>query len=190
MIKTVPFDITASLVLGLLVPLINPDYIRGARHGVRNWYFVALVMFELFFFIPLGTYLFFFYPDWSLMFFIDPAAMDPVSLRMTGLLAICSYMAAAMAGFAVSAVLIRKDKLRQAWTTALVLAGALGVFSLITVTRLMEVGTYAQFMASPKETTFLYGHTIGIVISVDAALAAVALISMLRIFRKAGTQPA
>lgn len=177
-------------MLGLLVPLLSPAYIRQARHAVRNWYFLALVMFQLFFFIPLGTYLYFYYPDWSLMFFADPAAMDPVAVRLTGLFAVAGYMIAAMVGFAVSATLIRKDRARQAWIATVVVAVGLGVFSLITMTRLMEVGTYAEFTASPKETVFLYGHTIGYVIPVVALLAAAALITMFRIFRKAGTRPA
>ncbi len=155
-----------------------------------NWYFAALVMFELFFFIPLGTYLFFFYPDWSLMFFADPAAMQPVALKLTGLSAVAGYMIAAMGGFAVSSALIRKEKARKAWIIAGVLAAGLAVFSIITMTRLMEVGTYAQFTASPRETVFLYGHTIGIVIAADALIAAAVLVTMLRIFRKSGAQPA
>ncbi|MFO8058859.1 MAG: hypothetical protein R6V10_16350 [bacterium] len=189
MIKTVQFDITASLVLGLVVPLLCPAYVKQARYAVRNWYFMALVMFQLFFFIPLGTYLYFYYPDWSLMFFADPAAMDPVAVRLTGLFAVSGYMIAAMAGFAVSATLIRKNRARQAWMAFAVLAAGLGLFSLITMPRLMEVGTYAEFTASPKETVFLYGHTIGYVIPVVALLAAAALITMFRIFRKAGMRP-
>jgi len=183
-VKTVPFDISASFIIGMLVPLAGAGGLRSADSVLANRFFLAVVLFEVLFFIPLGTYLYFFYPGWSLMYFINPEALAPDTLRALGIMALASYMMSAIAGYLLSAVLIRRGKENAA---SLILAAAallLGVFSALTLARLFQVGTYAQWTAAPAAAKNLMTHRIGYVIAMDALAATAALFMLIRELRK------
>jgi len=183
-VKTVPFDISASFIIGMLVPLAGAGGLRSADSVLANRFFLAVVLFEVLFFIPLGTYLYFFYPGWSLMYFINPEALAPDTLRALGIMALASYMMSAIAGYLLSAVLIRRGKENAA---SLILAAAallLGVFSALTLARLFQVGTYAQWTAAPAAAKNLMTHRIGYVIGIDGLAATAALFMLIRELRK------
>ncbi len=184
MIKTVPFDIPLSFIIGMLIPLVCPKGISASKSLINNRYFLAAVLFELFFFIPLGTYLYFFHPDWSLMYFVDPSALSQAAVEAIGLIALSSYMASTVAGFLVASRLIRSGKTSLATAVLIVLLVGLSAFSLVTMDQLTSVGSFSAWSATPKTTTPLYLHRIGYVIGVDALAAGAALVVLLRSLRR------
>ncbi len=161
-----------------------------AGHFFINRFFLGAVLIEIFFFIPLGAYLYFFYPDWSLMYFLDPASMEEADVRLIGVAALSLYFVFMAAGFALGSRLVRMEKTRAAVIVFAASALALGVFSLLTYSRLTQVGLYAEWAADPRATTHLMKHAIGYVIGVDAAAAGVFLLMLLNSFRKNDIIPA
>jgi hypothetical protein len=184
-VKTVPFDIVLNFFIGMLVPLVLREGVRAERGILINRFFLAVVLFETFFFLPLGAYLYFFYPDWSLMFFIDPSGLEEGTIKTIGLLALSGYMGAVFCGFALSAWMVRSDRERAAALIVAVLGVGLGVFSLVTFRRLMEVGTYAQWSALPRTTVPFYAHKIGYVVGLYGAAATAALLMMIKTLQRA-----
>jgi hypothetical protein len=171
-------------VLGAAVPILCAERIRSSKSLAQNRYFLGVVLFELFFFIPLGAYLYYFHPAWSLMYFVDPAALQRRVLILGGLIALAAYLAAAMGGYLLAAGLIRKDKLRLAAGICGGVALALGLFSLIAFRQLSQVGTFADWQAVPPKTIPLVAHRIGLLIGLDGAVAAFVLLLMLKAFRQ------
>jgi hypothetical protein len=175
-----------SFLVGMLVPLACAQRIKEAPNPVHNQCFMALVLFELFFFVPLGAFLYFFYPDWSLMFFLDPAELSLAARTGIGLAALAGYMLAAMGGFVLAAVLVRKDRERAG---LLIMAGVgllLVVFSAFTIRQLTQVGTFAQWNALPRTTTALYLHRLGYIIAGAASPAGLVLVLTLRSLGRPG----
>ena len=166
----------------MLVPIVCADRVREAPCAVKNQYFMGLVLFELFFFIPLGAYLYFFYPDWSLMYFVDPGKFSPEVKTYIGAGALACYLLAAMGGFALSARLVRNESRRTALIALAGVAVAMGIFCAFTVRQLIQVGTYAEWIALPRTTTALYLHRLGVIVGIDAAAATAVLGLMLRSF--------
>ena len=180
MIKTVPFDIIANFLIGMVVAIACAGTVRSADSIIVNRLVLGLVLFELFFFLPLGAYLYFFYPDWSLMFFVDPANWEPATVKAVGAAALACYMAAIVAGYAIAARLIRADNTGSAIIVAVALAAALGLFSLITIRQLTQVGAYADWAAMPRTTVPIYAHRIGYVVTIYAVAAGIALLMLIR----------
>jgi len=136
-VKTVPFDIVLNFFIGMLVPLVLRDGVRAERGILINRFLLAVVLFETFFFLPLGAYLYFFYPDWSLMFFIDPSGVEEGTIKTIGMLALSGYMGAVVCGFALSAWMVRSGRERAAamrprsvfFSAVLVMLASLGLRS-------------------------------------------------------------
>ncbi|HUT51943.1 MAG TPA: hypothetical protein VM658_00995 [bacterium] len=180
MSKTVPFDILLNFIIGMLAALAWREGLREHQSLAINRYLLGVVLFELFFFIPLGAYLYFFFPDWSLMYFVNPAALAESTREAVGGLALLAYMAAIVGGFLLAADLVRKDRDGTAMLILLIAAVALGVFSALTLARLMGVGTYAEFTALPRTTVPLWAHRVGYITGVYGAAATIALAALLR----------
>jgi hypothetical protein len=185
-IKTVPFDIPASFLIGMLVPIVCANRIGEASSAVKNQYFLGLVLFELFFFLPLGAYLYFFYPDWSLMYFVDPANFSEAVKGYIGGGALACYLLAAVAGFVTAAQLVRTDRRRTALLVFGGVALAMGVFCAFTIRQLGQVGDYAAWNALPRTTVALYRHRLGYIVGIDATAATAVLGLMLRSFVRGG----
>jgi hypothetical protein len=185
-IKTVPFDIPLSFIIGMLVPLACPLGVRSVKSIAMNRYLLGTVLFVLFFFVPLGAYLYYYYPDWSLMYFIDPSAYQENTIIIIGALALVSYMAAAKAGFFISAKLIRGGNRKTVYLILGLVLLALAIFSALSFNQLMSVGTYAEYTANT--TVPLYSHLIGWVINIDGLAAGVILILTLKTLRSFETQ--
>lgn len=183
MIKTVPFDIPLSFLMGMLIPLACPKGIASAEHIVLNRYFLGVMLWELFFMVPLGTYLYFFYPDWSLMFFVDPATMTESTLRIVGASALSFYVAAGAGGFILAAQFIRKEQTSTARIVFMAVLGALLIFNAITMAQLTQVGSYSDWMALPRTTVPIYAHRIGFIVGIDGTAAGVFTILMIRTLR-------
>ena len=182
MIKTVPFDVITNFLIGLLAALACRRGAYAQKSLVWNRYLLGLVLFELFFFLPLGAYLYFFYPDWSLMYFVDPGALAENTRRLAGVLALAGYLGAIVGGFLLGARLIRAGRDKTALMIFLAAGLALAVFSLVTYRQLLNVGTYADWSAMPRTTAPLYAHRIGYIIGVYAAAGGVAFFLMIRNF--------
>jgi hypothetical protein len=178
--KTVPFDILLNFIIGMLAALAWREGVRRHRNLALNRYLLGVVLFELFFFIPLGAYLYFFFPDWSLMYFVDPAALSEGAREAVGGAALACYLAAIMGGFLLAAYLVRKDRGGIAMLILALAALGLGVFSAVTLARLMGVGTCAQFTALPRATVPLWAHRVGYITGVYGAAATIALAALLR----------
>lgn len=168
----------------MIVPLLCPGRIREAKNFLINRYFLGIALFELFFFVPLGAYLYYFYPDWSLMYFVDPGRMDPATRQGVGIAALVCYLGAVKGGFFLSARLVRNQQESTAWLILLGLGLGLGIFSLLTLSRLLQVGSYSDWTAFPRSTTPLYAHRLGYLVGVDAAIAAFILAAMIQVFRR------
>ena len=168
----------------MLVPIVCASRIKAAKSVVHNQGFMVVVLFELFFFLPLGAFLYFFYPDWSLMYFYDPASLSVRAKVWLGIGALSGYMAAAVAGFMLSATLVRRDQDKTAILVMAGLAAAVGIFCAFTVRQIVQVGTFADWNALPRTTTALHLHRIGYVISTDVAGAGLVLTLVLRSLRR------
>jgi hypothetical protein len=172
--------------LGLLVALACREGVSAHKNLVVNRYLLGVVLFELFFFIPLGAYLYFFYPDWSLMYFVDPGTLDQGARVMVGATALCGYMAAIVSGYILAARLLRTDRDGAVMIIFIATALILGVFSLVTMSRLMGIGAYSDWIATPRTTLPLITHRVGIITGIAGAVATIALLSLLRTLRQIG----
>ena len=184
MIKTVPFDIPASFIIGMVIPVVCPGAVRSAGRAGRGRLFMAAMLFELFFFVPLGAYLYFFHPDWSLMYYLDPAGMAENTVMTIGAAALAAYMLAAAGGFLIAEKLVREGNWNTAAIVLLAVLAALSVYSAVSIERLMQVGTYAEWAEVPRQTAFLWSHRIGYVIGFVGAVSGVILLLLVREIRK------
>lgn len=184
MVKTVFFDVPASFIIGMLVPLACPRGIGSSHSLLANKYLLATVLFELFFFMPLGAYLYYYHPDWSLMYFLDPAGYQEPTLRMIGLSALGSYLGASVSGFWLGAWMIKSDREQAARVVMLSVLLALAVFSAVTFRRLMSVGLYSDWIAPTRTTVPLHLHLIGYVTAIVGTVAGAVLIMMVRTLRR------
>jgi len=185
--KTVIFDLPSSFMLGMLIPLACPEGISSVKNVLANRYFLATVLFELFFFIPLGAYLFAFYPAWSMTYFLDPASFEADTLKTMEALALFGYLAANVGGFLLAAKLAREGRRGLALAIVAAVAAALAIFSLVTFKQIILVGSYADWKAIPRACVPIFAHRIGYVIGLDGAAAAAVLLLLLREFRQEET---
>lgn len=168
----------------MIIPLAAPDKARKAQSFLKDETFAATVLFELFFFLPIGAYLYFFHPDWSMMYFLDMSALSEAARITVGACALTGYLAAAILGALCSRKLIRDDKVKAAYLVAGAVAVVLGVFSAFTIRQLTQIGTIADWTALPRTTAPIWLHQIGYVVGVDGTAATLALGAMLRSMKK------
>ena len=150
MIKTLYLDLAINLLVGLSIPLAARDRVRSGA-GYFNRYLCAVLLFELFVFMPVGAYLFSVYAVWTMMYVVDPALykfLTPISVS-------CFYLAAALAGYSLAYFACRagKDKVAVAALVAALLA--LGAVSLFGIFRLCSVGSFAQWHSGSAMTFIL-----------------------------------
>jgi len=169
----------------MLPATLAPGKARESRSLASDQTFLAAVLFELFFFVPIGAYLYFFHHDWSLMYFVDPGGWTEGLRVAVGAMAMSGYMGAAIAGAMVARKLIRDDKARVAVMIMAAAGIALGVFSAFTIRQLTQIGSFADWSAVPRTTEALHFHQVGITVGICGAVATVALAMMLRSLRKA-----
>ena len=142
MIKTVPFDVILSFIIGSSVALWFKEELQA---GVRPWfnpYFGAALVFECFFYLPLGLWLYYFHTAWSWMYFFDPASLKPVTLAVLGVIAVSCYLLSLVFGFQLAQFLIRRKKQKAALAVTGFALLLLGLFCLFTLKRLLYVGDY------------------------------------------------
>ncbi len=182
MIKTVPFDILFSFIGGLFIVLACARQVKGVPEVMRNHYFLGAVLFEAFFYIPLGVYLYYFHTDWSWMYFFNPADHSPATIKALGLFAMVFYMLALVAGFQLGQFLIRRDNERTAIRILVVCLLVLGVFSVATLNRLLYIGDYSTWRNGLAQ--LLLTHRVGYINLAMAVTGGAALVFMIRNFRR------
>ncbi len=67
MVKTVYIDIPLNILVGLGVCWLAREKLKE-EESVFNKYFLADILYTLFFFAPVGFFLYYAYTDWSLMY--------------------------------------------------------------------------------------------------------------------------
>jgi len=178
---TVPFDIIASFIFGVVIALACSAQVKEEGSAFFNPYFLGAVLFEVCFFLPFGVYLYYFYPDWSWMYFFDPGRLQPRTLKLLGLVAMACYLGSLIFGFQVAQFLIRRGQGKAAGWMALTALVGLGIFSLITINRLMFIGSYADYQAGLS--TLLLRHRVGYLNTMVGIIMAGSLFFMIRTFR-------
>jgi hypothetical protein len=178
---TVPFDILLSFIFGAGIALACAPQVKGAGSAVLNPCFLGAVLFEIFFFLPFGIYLYCFYTDWSWMYFINPAQLAPRTVKILGFAAMIGYLAALIAGFQVAQFLVRRRLEKTGWAMLGAALLALAVFSLLTINRLMNIGSYNAYFAD--QATLLVQHRVGYLTALVGIIMAGALFFMIRTFR-------
>ncbi len=159
MITTVQFDIPASFIIGLFFTLVARGQIRAAGTRILHRTFWTAFLFQLFVFVPIGIYLYVRYPDWSLMYFADPDTLSPVMNILVPL----GYLAAMVVGFLVGQSLVRRENEKAVVGLLIGTAALLGLYSLLTLSRLYFVGEYSQFAGwGSTEATPIYKHSLGL----------------------------
>lgn len=181
MIKTVPFDILFSFIIGLAIVILCSRQVAAASRSVLNRYFLGAVMFETFFYVPIGIYLYYFHLDWSWMYFFNPAESSPSTIKTLGILAVATYMLALVAGFQVGQFLIRRDKEKTALRILIVSVAILALFCLATINRLLFIGDYESW--SNGLATLLLKHRVGYINLAMAVCGGAALFFMIASFR-------
>jgi len=178
---TVPFDILLSFVFGALIALACGPQVKEVRSALLNPCFLGAILFELFFFIPFGTYLYYFYTDWSWMYFFNPAQLLPRTVQILGLAAMAGYLGSLIIGYQLAQYLVRHD-LEKTGRVILGLALlVLAIFSLLTLDRLFYIGSYDDFVAG--QATWLMQHRVGYLNTLVGIVMAGSLFFMIRTFR-------
>jgi hypothetical protein len=181
-IKTVPFDVLFSFIIGLFIVLACGRQVKSGRRVVLNHYFLGAVLFEFFFYIPIGIYLYYFHTDWSWMYFFNPASLSPATIKALGLLAITSYMLALIAGFQLGQFLIRRNRDKTALRILIICLAVLGLFSLATLHRLLYIGDYSSWKNGLA--VLLLTHRVGYINLAMAVTGGAALFFMIMNFRR------
>jgi len=178
---TVPFDIVLSFIFGAVIALAGSARVREVKSAFLNPYFLAAILFEVCFFLPFGVYLYYFYPDWSWMYFFDPGKLELRTLKLLGFLAMAGYLGSLILGFQVAQFLIRQGRGKVAWGMVLTALVALGLFGLLTINRLMFIGSYSDYRTGLA--TLLLKHHVGYLNTLVGVIMAGALFFMIRTFR-------
>lgn len=136
------------------------------------------MVFELFFYVPLGVYLYYFYPAWSWMYFFDPDSIDQLQLAILGVIMPSSYLVSMVIGFKIIQFLLR----RQLKKIALLVLGIaiifLSAFCLLTMDRLLWVGDYQGWKKA--NAILLLKHRLSWINALMALAGFGSLVAMLR----------
>jgi len=150
-VKTLFIDVTFNVLVGLALPLAAGERVRGGAPFFGR-YLAAVVLFELFFFMPGGYWLYRTYPDWSLMYVFDPATLPWLNPLLVAVL----YLAAAVAGFSASFAAVRRGRGGAAVAGMAVMIALLGAIFVWGLKRLMLVGTFSGFGSGTGMTSILH----------------------------------
>jgi len=141
-IKTVPFDIIFSFIIGGALALLFEKELKSTRSGFFNPYFISGLIFEGLFYLPLGIFLYYFYPAWSWMYFFNPGSVSLLKLALLGIIMTFSYILSYGLGFQLIRFLNQRGSKRGAKIILGSAVGILAFFSLFTLNRLFYVGDY------------------------------------------------
>jgi len=164
--------------VGLGVALWFKEELRAETRWLFHPYLGAALVFECFFYMPIGLYLYYFHPAWSWMYFFNPAALEPLNLAVLGVVMVGCYLLALILGFQLAQFLIRRNNERAVIITAGVSLAVLSIFCLITIRRLLWVGDYQAY--NYAGAVFLLKHRLGYINAIMAILGFGSLLFLLR----------
>ncbi len=170
-----------NFILGLFLALVFSRQLAQTANPILNRFFLGTVLYGLLFFAPVGVYLYYFHTDWSLMYYSVFMNMPVEKLAWFGVLAISLYMLALIIGFQVGFFWIKQDKAKLGWIVLGGLLVLLGGYSLISIDRLGNVGTFAEWQAG--QAVPLLKHHLNYIVSLDAVISSVVIILMIRAFK-------
>ncbi len=140
MVKTVQLDIPLNILVGLGISwMARGRLVR--EESVLNKYFLVNLLYAVFVFAPVGFFLYYNYTDWSLMYFVDPKTLD----ASCGVAAGYGYIFGSLAGFYAGWICIKRGRADFIAPMAIAVSCVLGLYTLVTLPRLLNVGTYAQY---------------------------------------------
>ena len=168
--------------MGAVIALACGRQVKESRSALFNLYFLGAMLFEILFFLPFGIYLYYFYTDWSWMYFFDPSRLAPRTVNILGLAAMAAYLGSLIVGFQMAQFLIRNNLEKTARLILVVAVAGLGIFSLLTLDRLMYIGSYPDYFAG--QVVLLMRHKVGYLNTLVGLCMFGALVFMIRAFRK------
>lgn len=176
MSPTVPIDLGLNLAFGSSVVLACRSAIPhvGFVRAPSLW---ALLAFEAMIFFPVGAYLLWRFPDWSYMYLAESGTLGVPDWTVAAM-----YPIAAMLGFGVTFVLIRKDKTGPAFAFcggSLLLAAAVSGFG---YRQLLGVGTTSAFRAGSDLTPIFASPLAWILGAIGVAVIASWAVTLWRLY--------
>ncbi len=137
---TIPIDLMVNLLVGESLAWASAGSVRRGEALTGRGLRTAAVL-TLFTFVPFSIFYLAVYPDWSWSYYVDPGH---ISVMVTMAVPLW-YLLAMVLGYAGAWAIARSG--RTGALTALVAATALGVgaVNLLTLDRVMAVGTYSDF---------------------------------------------
>jgi hypothetical protein len=141
-VKTVLLDVTMNALLGALLgrvgtsvrsPYARNEFVRLLR---------ALLLFEVFVFLPAGAWFYFAYPAWSWSYLVPPAVVPPSSHVLT----LTAYPAAAVAGLTLVAGARASGRTRLADGLVGLAAAMLAAASLVFARQTLYVGSFTAWL--------------------------------------------
>lgn len=164
--------------MGLGVALWFKEELRAESRWFFHPYLAAALIFECFFYMPIGLWLYYFYPAWSWMYFFDPSTLEPLNLAVLGVVMVGCYLLSLILGFQIAQFLVRRNRERAVLIVAGVSLAVLSIFCLITMKQLLWVGDYKTWQY--RTAVFLLQHRLGYINGLMAVLGFGSLILLLR----------
>ena len=131
-----------SFIIGNFIALWFREELRREQRKFFHPCLGAGLVFECFFYVPLGIYLYYFHPAWSWMYFFDPNSLTSLELAVLGVAMVSCYLLSLVIGFQLAQFLIRKKQDRAVMIILAVALIGLGLFCLFTRDRLLWVGDF------------------------------------------------
>jgi len=181
-IETVPFDIIFSFIIGVGLAWFFKDQLKKPEVGAFSPYFALGLIFECFFYLPLGIYLYYFYPAWSWMYFFDPSGLSPLNLAVLGILMVGCYVISYAIGFQLARLLIKSGRMGALKIIFGISVAVLFIFCLVTLNRLLFVGDYKSWRDGLA--VVLFRHRLGLINTIMALCGFGALFWLLNKMRK------
>ncbi len=137
---TIPIDLILNLLVGESLAWASSGSVRRGEALTGRGLRTALVL-TLLTFVPFSIFYLAVYPDWSWSYYVDPGEI-PLMVTMAVPL---WYLLAMVLGYAGAWAIVRSG--RPGGLTALVAVTVLvvGAVNLLTLDRVMAVGTYSNF---------------------------------------------
>ena len=176
MITTIPADLIILFIVGMIFSLGTLRNINSTRTVLANKYFLAALLYNTLFCLPIGVYCYVVFPDWCWMYWLDSrdAALGLVITAFVG------YYISFTCGFA-GAILFERRRRLLGVRVLLAAAAVLLIFAVINYKRLFFVGSLEQFQAGALPVIFRR-RLLAVIVFAGMPLALAALIGVLSYF--------
>jgi len=154
------------------------EELRADKRAFFHPILASGVVFEVFFYVPLGVYLYYFYPAWSWMYFFDLDSIAQLQLAILGVIMPISYLVSLVIGFEIVQFLLRRQMQKVAFLVLILAIIFLSAFCLLTLNRLLWVGDYQAWKNA--NAILLLRHRLSCINAVMAVAGFGSLTVMLR----------